>query len=55
MQWAFKEQNMPTLSNEGIKNMLVRGAERSGDRSYPNREWGYGTLDVYHSFEILRE
>jgi subtilisin family serine protease len=55
MQWAIAEQNMPALSNEGIKNMLVRGARRSGDRSYPNREWGYGTLDVYHSLEILRK
>lgn len=54
MQWALVEQNEPFLSNAGIKNMLIRGAGKSNDRSYPNREWGYGTLDVYHSFEILR-
>lgn len=55
MQWGLVEQNEPFLSNAGIKNMLIRGAGKSGDRSYPNREWGYGTLDVYHSFELLRE
>lgn len=55
MQWALVEQNEPFLSNAGIKNMLIRGAGKSNDRSYPNREWGYGTLDVYHSFEILRQ
>lgn len=55
MQWALVEQNNPTLLNAGIKNMLIRGAQRNYERSYPNREWGYGTLDVYHSFELLRQ
>lgn len=55
MQWALVEQNNPTLLNAGIKNMLIRGVQRNYERSYPNREWGYGTLDVYHSFEILRQ
>jgi len=54
MQWALVEQNNPTLSNAGIKNILIRGAGKSNERSYPNREWGYGTLDVYHAFEMLR-
>lgn len=40
MQWALVEQNNPTLSNAGIKNMLIRGAARTQERSYPNREWG---------------
>ena len=22
--------------------------------SYPSRQWGYGTLDVYNAFEVLR-
>ncbi len=54
MQWALVEQNNPWLSNAGIKNMLIRGAGKSGDRSYPNREWGYGTLDVYNAFNEMR-
>lgn len=54
MQWALVELNSPRLSNAGIKNMLIRGTGKSNDRSYPNREWGYGTLDVYQAFERLR-
>ena len=54
MQWAFVEQNSPMLSNAGIKNILIRGARRTDQRSYPNREWGYGALDVYQAFERLR-
>ena len=54
MQWALVDGNMPTLSNAGIKNMLIRGARTTGDRSYPNREWGYGALDVYRAFQVLQ-
>ena len=41
MQWALVQQNDPVMSNAAIKNMLIRGAKRSDDRGYPNREWGY--------------
>lgn len=54
MQWALVEQNSPTLSNAGIKNMLIRGTTRTNERSYPNREWGYGALEVYRAFEEIR-
>ena len=40
MQWALVRQNDPVMSNAAIKNMLIRGAKRSEDRGYPNREWG---------------
>lgn len=54
MQWAIVDQNNPVLSSAGIKNMLIRGTRKSGDRIYPNREWGYGILDVYQAFNNLR-
>lgn len=54
MEWAIVKENRPRLSNAGIKNMLIRGAARTSERSYPNREWGYGMLDVYQAFIILQ-
>lgn len=54
MEWAFVLQNEPKLSAAGIKNMLIRGTNQEEIRSYPNREWGYGTLDVYQAFNNLR-
>ncbi len=54
MQWAFVEQRYAIRSAAGIKNMLIRGTVHTNDRSYPNREWGYGALNVYNSFEMLR-
>ena len=42
------------MSSADIKNMLIRGADRAHDRSYPNPSWGYGMLNVYGAFEDLR-
>lgn len=39
--------------NRTVKNYLTRGAMRSSIRTYPNREWGYGTLDLYGIFQSI--
>ena len=36
-----------------IKTILIRGADRDSFRTYPNPEWGYGKLDLYHSFQLI--
>lgn len=55
LQWAFVEQDIRVMSSAAIKNMLIRGTIRPNDRSYPNREWGYGILNVYEAFRRLQE
>ena len=52
--WAYVQGNAPDITNSGIKAYLLRGADRSGPYVYPNREWGYGTLDLYQSFLSVR-
>ena len=54
MQWAIVDQNNTIMSHTSIKNMLIRGTAKPENRTYPNREWGYGTLDVYGAFQNLR-
>lgn len=34
-----------------LKSLFLRGTSRIPGEIYPNREWGYGTLDVYGIFE----
>ena len=36
------------------KRFLIRGAERDENIIYPNREWGYGRLNIYGVFDSLR-
>lgn len=34
-----------------IKSLFLRGTDRTDLYKYPNKEWGYGTMNVYESFE----
>ena len=53
MQWAVVEGNNPVVESQEIKNYFIRGAERSFDMTYPNREWGYGRLNMVGTFDAL--
>lgn len=53
MQWAVVEQNNSVVESQEIKNYLIRGASRSADMTYPNREWGYGRLNMVGTFDAL--
>lgn len=53
MQWAVIEGNNPVVESREIKNYFIRGAARSYDMTYPNREWGYGRLDMMGTFDAL--
>lgn len=54
MQWAVVEGNNRLVESREIKSYFVRGASRSLGMTYPNREWGYGRLDIEGVFESLR-
>lgn len=34
-----------------LKSLFLRGTNRTAGEIYPNREWGYGTMDLYGVFE----
>lgn len=52
-EWAIIRENAPYFNGTSIKNYLVRGAKRRESLQYPNPDWGYGILDLYHTFELL--
>lgn len=54
LEWAVVNGNNPYINTEIIRQLLIRGADRNTDTEYPNRAWGWGTLDVYGAFDILR-
>lgn len=54
-EWAVVRRNRPLTENQEIKGYLIRGAERSPDLTYPNREWGYGRLNVSGAFDALAD
>lgn len=54
LEWAVTRQNAPGINSVDIKNLLIRGAGRELDQTYPNPQNGYGKLDVQQAFEMLR-
>lgn len=38
-----------------LKNLFILGARQRPGESYPNREWGYGALDLYRTLDRLRQ
>ena len=52
-EWAVVRGNQPFFSGSSVKNYLTRGAKREERLQYPNREWGFGRMDLYHTFELL--
>ena len=53
MQWAVVEGNNALAESREIKNYLIRGASRSSGIVYPNREFGYGRLNMVGAFDAL--
>ena len=53
MQWTVVEGNNRVVGSREIKNYFIRGASRSNNLSYPNREWGYGRLNMVGTFDAL--
>ena len=54
MQWGIVEKNETQMKTNYIKNFLIRGAIRDRNIVYPSKEWGYGKVNVYEAFSILR-
>lgn len=54
LEWSIVNGNYPGWDTVGMKKFLIRGARRRSNLTYPNRDWGYGVLDIYESFDILR-
>lgn len=53
LTWAIVDKNDETATSASIKSLLTRGANRNPTFQYPNRQWGYGTLNLYQSFQRL--
>lgn len=53
-EWGLVQRNNVRMSTINVKQMLISGATRSDTMDYPNNIWGYGTIDLYESFNSIR-
>ena len=55
LQWGVVEGNNVSISTYRIKGYFIRGCNRDKFVTYPNYQRGYGKLDLYNSFNLMRE
>lgn len=53
-EWGIVQGHLPAMSTVEMKNLIVRGARRDVDVVYPNKDWGYGILNIFSVFDALR-
>lgn len=55
LQWGIVNNRDPSMSTYHIRAYLIRGCTRSEDITYPNQQWGYGSLNLFQTFNMMRE
>ena len=55
VEWHLQQKKIPSVDTSLIKSLLMLGTTKNPDMSYPNREWGYGQLNLYNTFEAMRQ
>lgn len=53
MQWGLSRTPARYFNSSELKAYFIRGARRNPALTYPNREWGFGILDIYQVFSIF--
>lgn len=54
LEWGYVKGNLPDMNTIDLKILIIRGARRKEDIEYPDRNWGYGILDIFRVFYSLR-
>lgn len=53
LEWGVTDKNNILMSTFQIKTFLIRGAAKYPGITYPNPQWGYGSLDITQSINLM--
>lgn len=53
LEWLVVRSGQ-NVNSVQVKNLLILGTKRRTDLTWPNREWGYGAVNLYQTFEEFR-
>ncbi len=54
MEWNIANMGNLSINSVEIRNQIINGTQRVSNQLYPNREEGYGRLDIYQSILNMR-
>ena len=55
LQWGIVEGNDVAMSTYQARAYLIRGCTRSENLKYPNQQWGFGSLNLIQTFNLMRQ
>lgn len=55
MKWISEQPGARGVSSSQVRNIIVMGTQKLPGIEYPNTQWGYGTMNLYRSLDILRQ
>ena len=55
MEWISEQPGARGVSSSQVRNIIVMGTQKLPGIEYPNTQWGYGTMNLYRSLDILRQ
>jgi len=55
MEWGIVRGNMPAMNGDLVRSLLIAGCTRDENQQYPNIKWGYGKLNLYGTFQTIKE
>ncbi|MDB2107585.1 S8 family peptidase [Clostridium paraputrificum] len=53
LQWGIVDKNDPQMFSIKVRSYLIYGANRKSNETYPNREAGFGYLNIKNTFEFI--
>lgn len=55
LEWGVVQGNMKSMNGDTVRVLLSSGSKREEGVQYPNIKWGYGKLDLYGTFSVIKE
>lgn len=55
LEWGVVQGNMKSMDGDTVRVLLSSGSKREEGIQYPNIKWGYGKLDLYGTFSVIKE
>ena len=54
LQWGLLDAVIINMDGNDVRRLLIQGASQKEGILFPDRGWGYGTINLQNTFETLR-
>ena len=54
-EWGIVNRNKTAMDSDLIRSYLISGCQRESNLTYPNVQWGFGKVNLYGTFEVIKE